>query len=202
MIKYFLSKIIKKFRLSSILESKIDKTSKLESGTSFINSSMARHSFCGYDCSIINAEIGSFCSIASNVRIGGIAHPVHFVSTSPVFLSHKDSIKAKFASHDYLPILKTLIGHDVWIGEGAIIKAGVSIGPGAVVGMGSVVTKDVPPYAIVAGNPARVIKSRFSVEVIQALLKTEWWNKSDAELVQIGKYVDSPEKFIREALMQ
>lgn len=200
MLKYVLSKIIKKSRLPSISKSIVDKTSKIHSGTSFINSSMARHSYCGYDCNILNADIGSFCSIANNVSIGGVAHPVHFVSTSPAFLSHKDSIKAKFARHHYLPKTKTLIGHDVWIGEGAFIKAGVSVGPGAVVGMGSVVTKDVPPYAIVAGNPARLIKNRFSDEVIQSLLKTEWWNKGDAELAHIGKYVDSPEKFIREAL--
>lgn len=93
MLTSALSILMKKLRLSSIRKSTIHKTSKIESGTSFINSSMARHSFCGYDCAIINAEIGAFCSIASNVKIGGVAHPVHFVSTSPVFLSHKDSIK-------------------------------------------------------------------------------------------------------------
>ena len=94
-IGYIYSKILKKLRLSSILNSTIHKTSKIESGTSFINSSLDRYSFCGYDCTILNTEIGSFCSIASNVKIGGVAHPVNFVSTSPVFLSHKDSIKQK-----------------------------------------------------------------------------------------------------------
>lgn len=164
-----------------------------------VNSTMERHSFCGYDCTILNAEIGSFVSIASNVKIGGVAHPMHFVSTSPVFLSHKDSIKAKFARHDYLPMVKTTIGHDVWIGEGAFIKAGVSIGTGAVVGMGAVVTKDVPPYAIVAGNPARAIRKRFSDEVIQSLLYTEWWNRNESELSQIGAYINDPNEFIKRA---
>ena len=160
---------------------------------------MARHSFCGYDCSIINTEIGAFCSISSNVKIGGVAHPVHFVSTSPVFLSHKDSIKAKFARHDYLPMVKTTVGHDVWIGEGAFIKAGVRIGTGAVVGMGAVVTKDVPPYAIVAGNPARVIRYRFSDEMIQSLIATAWWDKSDAELTLLGSCINDPEQFVKKA---
>lgn len=202
MIAYYLSKIIRKIKLSSIKNSIVSKNSKIESGTSFINSSMARHSFCGYDCTILNAEIGSFCSIASNVKIGGVAHPVRFVSTSPVFLSHKDSIKTKFASHDFLPTVKTTIGHDVWIGEGAFIKAGVYIGTGAVVGMGAVVTKDVAPYAIVAGNPARVIRKRFSDEMIQCLLATKWWDGGDAELVRLGMCINDPEEFIRKAAIK
>lgn len=199
MLVYILNKVIKKIRLYSIKNSTIDKNSKIESGTNFINSSMARHSFCGYDCSILNTEIGAFCSIASNVKIGGVAHPVHFVSTSPVFLSHKDSIKAKFARHDYLPMVKTTVGHDVWIGEGAFIKAGVRIGTGAVVGMGAVVTKDVPPYAIVAGNPARVIRYRFADELIKSLIATAWWDKSDAELTLLGSCINDPEQFVKKA---
>lgn len=199
MITYLISKIIKKSRLSSVLDSTIDKTSKIQSGTNFIRSTMARHSYCGYDCTILNVEIGAFCSIASNVKIGGVAHPVHFVSTSPVFLSHKGSIRAKFAQHDYLPMVQTTIGHDVWIGEGALIKAGVCIGTGAVVGMGAVVTKDVPPYAIVAGNPARVIRKRFSDEMIQSLLATAWWDREDAEIALLGPYINDPEEFIKKA---
>lgn len=199
MIYYYLSKLLKKVRLPSIKNSHVDKTSKIEAGTSFINSTMARHSFCGYDCTILNTDIGAFCSIASNVKIGGAAHPMHFVSTSPVFLSHKDSVKTKFARHDYLPMVRTRVGHDVWIGEGAFIKAGVCIGTGAVVGMGAVVTKDVPPYAIVAGNPARVIRKRFSDEMIQSLLATAWWDKGDAELTLLGSYINDPDEFIKKA---
>ena len=202
MIHYYLSKLLKKVRLPSIKNSHVDKTSKIEAGTSFIQSSMDRHSFCGYDCSILNTEIGAFCSIASNVRIGGVAHPMHFVSTSPVFLSHKDSVKTKFARHDYLPMVRTSVGHDVWIGEGAFIKAGVCIGTGAVVGMGAVVTKDVPPYAIVVGNPARVVRKRFSDEMIQSLLATAWWNKGDSELRLLGAYVNDPPEFIRKAAIK
>lgn len=200
MISFILNRVIKKLRLSAVKRSHLDKTSKIESGTSFIQSTMARHSFCGYDCTILNAEIGAFCSIASGVKIGGVAHPIHFVSTSPVFLSHKDSIKVKYARHDFLPMEKTRIGNDVWIGDGAFIKAGIYIGTGAVVGMGAVVTKDVPPYAIVAGNPARVIRKRFSDEMIQSLLKTEWWNRSDTELSKLGAYVTDPNEFIKIAV--
>lgn len=199
MLKYALNKLLKKLRFSAIKNSAIDESAKIESGTTILDSSMARHSFCGYDCTILRTDIGAFCSIASNVRIGGVAHPMHFVSTSPVFLSHKDSVRAKYARHDYLPVVITKIGHDVWIGEGAFIKAGVCIGTGAVVGMGAVVTKDVPPYAIVAGNPARMIRKRFSDEMIKSLLATAWWDKSDAELVLLGSYINDPNEFIKKA---
>lgn len=199
MIVHYLSKIFKKARLSSVLNSEIDRTAKIESGTSVVNSMLGRYSFCGYDCTILNTEIGSFCSLASNVKIGGVAHPMHFVSTSPVFLSHRDSVKAKFAGHEFLPQIKTTIGHDVWIGENALVKAGVTIGTGAIIGMGSVVTRNVEPYAIVAGNPARLLRKRFSDEVIQSLLDTKWWNKGDSDLKRIGQYINAPEKFLLEA---
>lgn len=200
MIIYIISKLIKKTRLASVLNSEVEQGSKIEAGSSFINSSMQRHSFCGYDCSIINAEIGSFCSIANGVKIGGVAHPMHFVSTSPVFLSHKDSVKAKFARHDFLPAIRTVIEHDVWIGEGAFVKAGVCIGTGAVVGMGAVVTKDVPPYAIVAGNPAKIVRKRFSEETIRSLLRTRWWDLADEQLRKYARYMDNPEVFLKEIL--
>lgn len=197
MLFYFLNKIIKKLRFSGVINSIVHKSAKIESGTDFVNSSISRHSFCGYDCTVINAEIGSFCSIASNVKIGGVAHPLHFVSTSPAFLSHKDSIKKKYARHNYLPNLKTTIEHDVWIGEGALIKAGINIGTGSVVGMGAVVTKDVPPYSIVVGNPARTIRKRFPDEMIIRLLATSWWEKEDAELVKLGQWICDPEEFLK-----
>jgi acetyltransferase-like isoleucine patch superfamily enzyme len=199
---YFLALILNKFfrkcRLCAVKNSEVRDSAAIESGTNLINSSISRHSFCGYDCSIINASIGSFCSIASNVSIGGVAHPTHFVSTSPVFLSHKDSVKAKFANFHYLPVVKTTIGHDVWIGEGAYIKAGVTIGNGSVVGMGSIVTKDVLPYSIVAGNPARLIRMRFEPVIIEGLLKMQWWDLPESELKQLAPYFNNPAALLRQ----
>jgi acetyltransferase-like isoleucine patch superfamily enzyme len=191
-VRHVFYKLLKKARGKSVRGSSIDRTSKIESGSVFINSRMARHSFCGYDCSILNCEVGAFCSIGSRVSIGGVSHPTEFVSTSPVFLSHKDSIKAKFADHEYLPTFQTLVGNDVWIGEGVFIKAGVAVGDGAVIGMGAVVTKNVMPYSIVAGNPARLIRMRFSDVVVDALLKMRWWDLSDSELLRLGPFFDSP----------
>lgn len=170
--------------------------SKIESGTSFVLSSLGDYSYCGYDCNIVNSDIGKFCSLSNRVVIGGASHPMHFVSTSPVFLSHKDSVKAKFSKHDYLPQIRTSIGNDVWIGENVMIKAGIRIGDGAVIGMGAVVTKDVPDYAVVAGNPARIIRFRFDENIIADLLASRWWDLSSDELFKLGCYFDSPGLFL------
>lgn len=194
---HIVSRILKKSRGKSIVNTVIHGSAKIESGSSVLNSTMSRHSFCGYDCSILNCDIGSFCSIANRVSIGGVRHPTEFVSTSPVFLSHKDSVKAKFARHDYLPMIRTVIGHDVWIGEGVFVKAGVTIGDGAVIGMGAVVTKDVGPYSIAAGNPAKLVRMRFEQDVINALLKMQWWELSDAELRRLGPIFNDPRAMLQ-----
>lgn len=191
-LAYYFSRLLKKSRGSAIRGSILDRTAKVESGSTVVNSSFARHSFCGYDCTILHSDIGSFCSIASNVSIGGVRHPIEFVSTSPVFLSHRDSVKAKFASHDYLPVTRTYIGNDVWIGEGAFLKAGISVGDGAVIGMGAVVTKNVLPYSIIAGNPAHLIRMRFEQDVIDALLRMKWWELPDSELRRLGSTFNEP----------
>lgn len=169
-LKYYLSKLLKKLRLSAVSGSKVDINSKVESGTSFINSSMGRHSFCGYDCDIFHADIGSFTSIASGVILGGARHPMEWLGMSPVFYKGRDSIKTKFVEFELPPPKRVTIGNDVWIGRNAIVLPGVSVCDGAVVGAGAVVTKDVPPYAVVAGNPARVIKYRFDEVLIAELM--------------------------------
>lgn len=123
-------------------------------------------------------------------------HPMHFVSTSPVFLSHRDSVRLKLSRHEYLPMHVTHIGADVWIGEGAYIKAGVTVGAGAVIGMGSVVTRDVAPYAIMGGNPARLIRYRFAKEMCDRLLASRWWELGDSDLRKLGHLIVEPELFI------
>jgi len=198
-VLYFVARIQKKLRLSAIRDSVIDKSSTIEGGCQIVGCHIDRHSFCGYDCVILNAKIGSFCSIADSVYIGGANHPKHFVSTSPVFLSHRDSVKAKLARHEYVDMPRTTIGNDVWIGHGAKVRAGVQVGHGAIIGMGAVVTKNVLPYTIVAGNPARQISSRFRDCVIEALLKVEWWSFSDDEIKRIAHNFNDPETYLRSA---
>lgn len=125
-----------------------------------------------------NVEIGKFCSIAPNVTIGLGDHNINYISTHPFITNNYYG----FIDKSYcLPKdkLKTIIGNDVWIGANVNIKRGVKIGHGAVIGMNSVVTKDIPNYAIAAGNPAKIIKYRFEPDVIKKLNKIEWWNMSD-----------------------
>lgn len=195
-ISYLLSKAIKKSRLVAARSSTIHLTSKLESGTSFNNSNLGRHSFCGYDCDIDNADIGNFVSIANSVVIGGGRHPMEWVAMSPVFYEGRDSVKAKFSTHKRDPINPVIIGHDVWIGRSAIVLAGVEVGIGAVVGAGAVVTKNVPAYAVVAGNPARLIRYRFSDSIIRRLLCTRWWELPDDRLHDLGQYFNDVERFL------
>lgn len=175
MFIYLWAKFFKKIRGSAIKNSVIDKSSKVESGSQVVNSTFGRHSFCGYDCQIVNCDVGSFTSIANNVVIGGAKHPMEWVSMSPVFYEGRDSVKAKFSEHKRSEPPKCVVGNDVWIGEGALIKSGVNIGDGSVIGMGSIVTKDVEPYSIAAGNPAKTIRKRFDDETIKMLLESKWW---------------------------
>lgn len=199
-LRYVYARVVKKIRGAAIANSSIDPTAKVESGCTMVDSTMDRHSFSGYDCDILTTDIGAFCSIASNVRIGlGGRHPLDFVSTSPAFLSHEDSIKAKFARHDVPFDDRTTVGSDVWIGDGVFVKAGVTIGHGAVIGMGSIVTSDVAAYSISAGNPARHIRFRFDPSVCDALLASEWWTWDDAKLRSSGTSMNDPEAFLRAA---
>ncbi|MBO9552016.1 CatB-related O-acetyltransferase [Pseudomonas sp.] len=197
MIGYLISRVLKKARGSALIDSEVPRSSKVESGSTLFSTTFGAHSFCGYDCTFIKTSVGSFCSIASNVVVGGARHPIEYVSTSPVFLAHKESIKKKFAKHDYRWEPSTVIGHDVWIGEGVLIKGGVTIGTGAVIGMGSVVTKDVPPYAIYAGNPARLIRYRFSKPIIEGLLNSKWWEYSEDQLRAAAEHFTDPEAFLK-----
>lgn len=194
---FFWAKIFKKLHGTAIKNCVIDNTSKIEAGSHVVNSIMKRHSFCGYNCEIINCDIGAFCSIANNVIIGGGMHPMGWVSMSPVFYEGRDSVKAKFSSFKRELPKRTIIGNDVWIGQNVLIKQGVNIGTGAVVGMGSVVTKDIEPYAIVAGTPARIIRYRFSEEIIEKLFLSKWWDLPNEALQNHAKYITDPEKFLQ-----
>lgn len=194
--KFYWAKIIKKLRGSALKNCSIHKTSKIESGSNLVNVKMEKYSFCGYDCDISHCNIGSFSSIANGVVIGGGMHPIEWVGMSPVFYEGKDSVKMKFSEHKRACVKTTDIGHDVWIGRNALIKQGVRIGTGAVIGMGSVVTKDVEPYSIVAGCPAKEIRKRFDDETVSNLLASKWWEFSDEKLVEYAKYFQDPKIFI------
>lgn len=145
-----------------------------------------------------NTNVGLYCSIGEEVLSGLASHPTHFASTYPGFYNKSASGAVFFGSSiDYLDNLSVCIGDDVWIGTRSIILGGINIGTGAVIAAGSVVTKDVPPYAIVAGIPARIIKYRFDDEMIKNLLASEWWKKDSLVIKKASKYINDPYLFIK-----
>lgn len=131
---------------------------------------------------IASGSIGRFSSIASFCSIGLNAHPLDWISTSPMLYS-KLGLAPEAGYRDNRPA--PVIMNDVWIGTHAVILRGVKVGDGAVVGAGAVVTRDVPPYAIVTGVPAVVRRYRFPQEVVQRLLALEWW-RDDVSLSRLS----------------
>jgi acetyltransferase-like isoleucine patch superfamily enzyme len=143
------------------------------------NTSLGNYVYISMDTRIINATIGSFCSIAQMVKIGGGMHPVNHISTFPAFFSLKNQCQRSFVKKDCFQETGFVnIGNDVWIGSNAVILDNITIGDGAIIAAGAVVTKDVAPYSIVGGVPAKHIKFRFSQNTIDRLLELQWWNKS------------------------
>ena len=118
------------------------------------------------------------------------------VSTSPIFLEGRNFLRKNFSEFEYEPSRPVVIGNDVWIGDSAYIKAGVQIGSGAIIGAHAVVTKDVAPYAIVAGIPAHELRKRFDDGIIKKLLEIKWWDWPESKLKDLGQYFDDPRKLI------
>ena len=106
-------------------------------------------------------------------------------------------LRKNFARHEYEIFQETTIGSDVWIATNAMLKAGITVGTGAVIGMGAIVTKDVGPYEVWGGNPARCIKKRFDEETIAALLDTKWWELPDETIEKIAPYMTDVQEFLR-----
>ena len=130
-------------------------------------------------------KIGRYCSIGKNCEIGAFDHPIDWLSSSPIQYNvamHFPDYVHSFKQQAYKRPASTIIGNDVWIGSLAIIKRGVIIGDGAIIEGGAVVIGDVPPYAIVGGVLAKILKYRFEPEIVEQLLSLKWWDMSAGKL--------------------
>lgn len=159
-------RVIFKYPIYKLKYNKISATSEIGSNNMFRNCKVGRWVFIGSNGTFSNVEIGNYTCIAPSCQIGGLEHPYWEASISPKL--YKDNTPRK----------TTHIGHDVWIAANCIIRQGVTIGDGAVVGAGSFVNKDVPPYAIVFGSPAKFYKYRFDQETINKLDESHYWDFS------------------------
>jgi acetyltransferase-like isoleucine patch superfamily enzyme len=163
-------------------------------------STIGDYSYLRDQCQVRNTEIGKYCSIAFGVHTGLGLHPLSpFVSTHPAFFLRREANGWRFADRDCHPQFKPVkIGNDVWIGLRASIRDGVTVGDGAIIGAGAVVVADVPPYAIVGGTPAKLIRYRFPPDVIEFLLAFKWWDKSPEWIQENWSKFHDIEGFVRE----
>ncbi|WP_429166275.1 CatB-related O-acetyltransferase [Aeromonas rivipollensis] len=182
----------RKIIIKSSLYKMRNRTSKFSDKTILFRMANVSHSdigkytyIAGY-ANINNCTIGSFCSIADGVRVGVGIHPLNLISTHPALYSVKTIFPYKLIDESIINSLpsheeskRIYIGNDVWIGTDSIILDGVNIGDGVVIAAGSVVTKDIPSFAVVGGVPARVIKYRAIPDMIDG---KPWWELQDAEL--------------------
>lgn len=146
---------------------------------------------------VSKTRIGKFCSIGPQLLCGWGIHPVDSVSTHPMFYSTQKQNGMTLSNIDKVQERKEIsIGNDVFIGMRVTILDGVKIGDGAIIGAGSIVSKDVPPYAIVAGSPMRIIRYRFSEEMINSLLSIRWWDFPDDRLRDVEELIFDVKRFI------
>lgn len=159
---------------SILFRSKLEGMNVINRNNLISDSTLGFATYTGHNATIKDTEIGKYCCLSWAISIGGKNHNYTSVTSYPSY--HFNRILCEDKSVAGPSPQKASIGNDVWIGSGAIVLRGVKVGDGAVIGAGAVVTKDVPPYAIVVGNPARVIKYRFSEEIIEKLLELKWWD--------------------------
>lgn len=187
------------------LQTEIGRFVRIYHHTNIKDSVVGGYTYIQNNCILEKCKIGSFCSLGDNVKVLSATHPTKdFVSTCPAFFSTVCQCLTTFTDRNLFDEFRRvqgygcIIGNDVWIGSNVIILGGVTIGHGAIVAAGSIVNKDVPPYAIVAGIPAKIIRYRFDQYQIKRLLDNPWWNKPNEwirkhakDFVNIQQYLEN-----------
>lgn len=185
-VRFFIAKIKYRGKCQFDFSCNIDLNSKFEGSNkiysnSIFNGCLGYGTYLSNNCILCATNVGRFTSIAPFVRTNGGVHPYTFpyATTCPMFFSTQKQNGKTFAKRNSFDEFRGIlsIGNDCWIGENVFLVGGISVGDGAVVLAGAVVTKDVPPYAIVGGVPAKIIKYRYDEETIKFLLDIKWWNK-------------------------
>ncbi len=172
-------------KTASVRKSKLGSYTDIGANVSLIETQVGDYTYFAGDASAIYAAIGKFCSIASHVRINPGNHPQWRVMQHHCTYRR---VRYGFDQRDDEEFFQwrrenaVTIGHDVWLGHGVIVMSGVNIGTGAIIGSGAVVTKDIPPYAVAVGVPAKVIKMRFESDIIEKIISVAWWDWDRATL--------------------
>lgn len=168
-----------------VVECRLGRYTEVGARTRLTETVLDDYSYIGPDGEVIYTTIGKFCSIAAGVRLNPGNHPMeratqaHFTYRASAYWPEEADEAAFFDRRRASPVV---IGHDAWIGHGVVVLPGRRIGTGAVVGAGAIVTRDVAPYTIVVGNPARPVRRRFSEAVAERLERLAWWDWDHARL--------------------
>lgn len=187
------------------LHTTFEGNNRVSKGTAVLKSSIGFGTYFGWNSRITNAFIGKYCSIGPRCNVVLGEHPTtKFVSTHPAFYSVKTIAapftyveKQKYEEYRYVNATDKVcvkIGNDVWIGSDVTILGGISIGDGAIVAAGAVVTKDIEPYSIYGGVPAKKIRNRFSEDQKVFLLRLQWWNKPEDWIRKHSDYFDDVDR--------
>ena len=186
----------------SLRNAKLGRFTELKERVQFWDSELGDYSYIERQSEVIYAIIGKFCAIASDARINALEHPIARVSQHKIsYRPNEYFLGAKLdkAFRDGRVAKRVTIGHDVWVGHGAIVMPGIAIGHGAVIAAGAVVTQDVAPYAIVAGVPANFLKWRFDQKISERIIALAWW---DWDHDRLARAVDDMRALSVEALLE